>query len=289
MQNLIYPPRTIVFSQLENERGHSHYRINAVDMIGEDTGEDVMYAPCDCIVLYVDRSTGGSHTAYFGSCDELGRPAKVMCADGKARVVTIAMTHMDNVDLIKEGQRFRSGDICYKEGRYMGGKNKCGAHCHIEVAEGWANQKDYFTEGGKTYYRFNMALMPSVVFFGLNGWSRVRYDRLVSANGDRFVTIGWTSSRGTPDKEGDFDMRLRMYTAKGVQAIRQTIEFKKSGSKYLPNGKILAKVPQGNKEAIITGMVAGIQKDGYQWVSVDWNGVIGFAQWDSAWFEALEY
>ena len=84
-------------------------------------------------------------------------------------------------------------------------------------------------------------------------------------------------------------MRLRMYTAKGVQAIRQTIEFTKSGSKYVPAGKILAKVPKGNKEAIITGMIEGIQKDGYQWVSVDWNGIVGFAQWDSAYFEALEY
>lgn len=289
MQNLIWPARTIAFSQLENEKGHSHYRINAVDMIGEDTGEDVMYAPCDVIILHVDRAASSSHTVYFGSCDTKGRPTKVMCADGQERVVTIAMTHMDSVDHLKEGQRFKSGDICYKEGRYMGGKNKVGAHCHIEVGEGWAIQKQTFTEGGKSYLRFTQDLAPTSVFFVLGTWNRIRWDRLASANRDRTATLYYTTTRGTEETRGDFDMRLRMYTAKGVQAIRQTIEFKKSGSKYIPSGKILARVPKGNKEAIITGMIEGIQKDGYQWVSVDWNGIVGFAQWDSAYFEALEY
>ena len=289
MQNLIYPPRTVAFSQLENEAGHSHYRINAVDMIGEDTGEDVMYAPCDVIVLHVDRSASSSHTVYFGSCDKHGRPAKVACADMKARVVTIAMTHMDSVAHLKEGQRFKSGDICYKEGRYMGGKNKCGAHCHIEVGEGWAVNKTEFKEGGKTYLRFTQDLRPTDVFYCLSQWTNIRWDKLQSANHDRYAETHWIGSRGTAEEGGDFDMRLRMYTAKGVQAIRQTIEFTKSGSKYVPAGKILAKVPKGNKEAIITGMIEGIQKDGYQWVSVDWNGIVGFAQWDSAYFEALEY
>ena len=265
MQRLIYPMKTISFSQLEYSQ-YSHKNIPAVDMTGEDSGIDVCYAPCDMKVIGIRAYP--SNTVYFGSLE------KVECADGIVRQVTIAMTHMNDISKFKVGQIFKAGAICYKEGT---AGQATGNHLHLEIANGLHASKEYVTIDGKRYWRFSEkdALKPTSVFFALEGWNKTR--NLMGVN------LIWCDNRNFTPKE--YDMKLKMYTAKGTQAVRETISFKNK----TPNGKLLAIIPKGNKEAIITGFIEGIQKDGYQWVSVDYNGILGYCQWDSQWFEVFEY
>lgn len=265
MQRLIYPLKTISFSQLEYSN-FSHKNIPAIDMTGGGTGKDYAYAPCDMKIVAIPKNNN-AHTIYFNSLE------KVLCSDGIEREVTIAFTHMDDIAKYKVGQVFKSGEICYQEG--VAG-NATGNHIHIEVANGHHTSKQYVTIDGERYWRFSEkdALKPTEVFFGLESWNETR--NLMN------VDINWIDKR-----EGDkYDMKLKMFTAKGQQAIRQSITFDK---KNKPNGKLLTIIPKGNRECIVTGFVAGIQKDGYQWISVEYRGIKGYAQWDSKYFEVFEY
>lgn len=267
MQRLIWPMRTISFSQLENS-AYSHKNIPAVDMTGEDTGIDYCYAPCDLEIINIPKSNE-AHTIYYASTD------CVMCADGQVRYVTIALSHANNIKSYKVGQKFKSGDIIYTEGT---AGQATGNHVHMEVANGRHPLKQYVVIDGNKYWRFSLddALMPTQVFFALDGWNKTR--KLMG------VELVWCKSRIY--YPAIHDMRLKLYTTKGKQGVRETISFGKNNK---TNAKLLAVIPKGNGEAIITGFVSGIQKDGYQWISVNYNGIEGYCQWDSQWFEVYEY
>lgn len=164
MQKLIYPMKVISFTQVENEAGTSHDGILAVDMNGSNEYIENAYAPCDLKVLAVSYA---ANTVYFGSVE------KVMCADGKERFVTLAFTHDDNISdnakAMKSGKIYKSGEVCYQEGK----KNAGGNHVHIEIAEGHVTTKVKKKSG---YYGFkdDVALAPTDVFFALKGWNEVR-------------------------------------------------------------------------------------------------------------------
>lgn len=266
MQYLIYPMQIISFSQLEYSN-YSHKNIPAIDMTGAGSGKEWCYAPCDLKIIGI--GTTDTHTIYYGSLN------KVRCADGKDRLVTIALTHMDDISAYYVGQVFKSGEAIYKEG--VAGK-VTGAHVHIEVAQGHHSSKEYVYIGGKKYWRFSKedALMPTEVFYALEGWNMTR--NLMG------VELVWVTGREYQPKE--YEMKLKMYTAKGTQAVRGSISFSKLNK---PNGKLLAVIPKGNRDAVIMSFIDGLQKDGYQWVKVDYNGIIGYCQWDSQWFEVFEY
>lgn len=175
MQKLIYPLKVVGFTQVENEAGTSHDGILAIDMNGKDAGVDNAYAPCDLKVLAVSSS---ANTVYFGSVD------KVLCADGKERYVTLAFTHDDNIRDNKVGKTYKSGEICYQEGK----KNAGGNHVHIEVAEGHVTTKVKKKSG---YYGFkdDVALAPTNVFFALKGWNEAREGY------QKGKTLKWTYGR----------------------------------------------------------------------------------------------
>lgn len=242
MQRLIYPLKTISFSQLEYSQ-FTHKNIPAVDMTGEDTGKDVCYAPCDLEIINIPAGNE-AHTVYFKSLD------KVLCADGVSRVVTIALTHCDDISKYKIGQRFKSGAICYKEG--VAGK-ATGPHVHIEVADGIHELKEYVWIGGKKYWRFSeaSALKPTDVFFALEGWNKTR--NLMG------VPLIWTDAREFSQE----DMKLRVYSDKGTQAIRTAISKKSS--------TLLAIMPRG-QEAEVLEIIKGRQFDGFQWFRVKYSG-----------------
>lgn len=263
MQNLIYPMKMISFSQLEYGE-YSHKNIPAVDMTGTGTGADLCYAPCDLEIINIGK--GAENTVYFGSLEE------VMCADGVKRFVTITMSHKDTLDP-KEyyiGRKFKSGDECYKEGK---SGLATGNHVHVEVANGIHKSKQYVTIDGAKYWRFSLedALEPTKVFFALEGWNETR--KLMG------VEPKWV------DERIEFPMRLKLKTVKGKQAIRASLSFKRKRT----NAKLLAIIPKGNSDAIITEFVKGLQPDGYQWVKVIYHDIEGYCQWDSAWLEAVEY
>lgn len=263
MQYLIYPMKTISFSQLEYGE-FSHKNIPAVDMTGAGTGISNCFAPCDLKVIGLGNNS--SNTVYFGSVEP------VICADNVVRHVTIAMSHMDDISGYKIGDTFKSGEVCYQEGK---AGLATGNHVHVEVANGLHTSKEYVLIDGKRYFRFSEkdALMPTEVFYALEGWNETR--KLMG------VDPKWIDGR----EEIDYDMKLRLYNPKGTQGIRASLSFKRKKT----NAKLLAVIPKGNKDARITGFVPGLQPDGYQWVKVEYHGIKGFAQWDSKYLEALEY
>lgn len=79
------------------------------------------------------------------------------------------------------------------------------------------------------------------------------------------------------------DMKVKMKAAKEIVVLRETVSF---NSYNKPNGKILAKLQQGDT-ANVTGFLP-IQKDGYQWLEVNYNGVSGYMQYDSKCYELEE-
>lgn len=160
MQKLIYPLKVVGFTQIENQKGTSHDGILAIDMNGKDEGIDNAYAPCDLKVLAVSTS---ANTVYFGSVD------KVLCADGEERYVTLAFTHDNDISDNKVGKIYKSGEVCYQEGKKAAGGN----HVHIEVAKGHITSKVKKKSG---YYGFadSVALSPTEVFFALKGWNEAR-------------------------------------------------------------------------------------------------------------------
>ena len=234
MQYLIYGLKTIGFSQLEfAETGDyeylkdskSHRGMKAVDMQGEDVGSDVYRAPCNLKVL----GFGTTHTVYFGSCDENGNQAKVRCADGMDRVLTIALTHMDDlskdtyVGTITKGKIYKSGEICYREGSY--GLSKTANHVHIEVADGWTTTKIKNIYG---YYQFpnTVALEPRKVFFGLRGYNVIRDDRIFGTE------VKWVYSREVielPTKKtiSYNGLTVSIIRSKGIASVCSMGEFKK--------------------------------------------------------------
>lgn len=267
--------KTIAFSQLENEKGKSHAYIKAVDMQGKDTGQDDFFAPCRVKVI---AKTSSAHTVFFMSCDENGNEEPVLCADGKSRVVTIALTHIDDASWLSVGQIFEAGQRCYREGTYANSKKGAVAnHVHIEVASGRVSFKEAYKKDGNTYLRFNesVSLRPTDVFFALEGYHTVREDRLISANKDRRVNLIWTNSR----EEGE-EMTITMMAVKEVVVLRERISF---DSKNKPNGKILAKMNKGESATVLEALP--IQKDGFQWFKVRFKGMVGFMQYDSRCYE----
>ena len=198
MDNLIFPMRTMSISQ--------HYSENHMswDLNGEDTGIDYWYAPCRVKVLAKKRyddvnKKGFFNTIIFGTCDEQGNQAAVMCADGESRILSIACTHMEsnNFDSFNYelGTVYESGIICYMEGNKG---TSTGNHVHMDVALGWQTNKIEYEPD--VWYLPNLIEKPlDQLFFKLSGWNVVGNDGIGNLN---FVT---TSSRvassSTPSPE----------------------------------------------------------------------------------------
>lgn len=280
MERLIWGMKVIAFSQLELEKNHSHQYVKAVDMQGSGSGQEDFYAPCTCKVI---NKSSSAHTVFFVSCDENGNETEVMCADGVPRIITFALTHIDDFSWIKNNMIFKAGEKCYREGTYASGKKGAvGTHVHVETAVGKVSFKVSSKIDGKSVVRFNpsVAINPTDIFFALKGYHSVREDKLVSVNKDRRVTLKWTDSRIVEESE----MKLRMKAVKEVVVLRETISF---NSSKRPNGKILAKMNLGQSARVIATLP--IQKDGYQWLRVEFNGMVGYMQYDSKCYEIEFY
>lgn len=108
--------------------GYSHNGLNAYDLGGEDSGIDFFIAQTDYKVVGIlpYNSTRFNNTVFFYD-------AESGC--------TLAMTHMDNLSQYKLGQIIHKGEKMYQEGSFMGGKNGCGNHIHLELAHGLQTYK----------------------------------------------------------------------------------------------------------------------------------------------------
>lgn len=209
----------------------THKTLNAIDINGKDTTREYGRAPCRCKVLKVlpISSTGFANTVLFGTCDEFGRPANVLCADGQERVLTFAFTHDDKIR-VKESQIVEQNEVVYMEGKTG---NATGNHIHLEVGQGWQYKKIKDKNGNfcltNLLYAYKVFWLKEgwhkVVNFGLNGYKfswidgidgevtmndvihviRVKrdpnYDYQISIDGNRFGTAyDSTTSNGFSDK-----------------------------------------------------------------------------------------
>ncbi len=175
MEKLIFPMDVVNISQL-SYGDFSHQGYEAIDITGKDKNIDSAFAPCTVKVLKKYNYTGqgsSANTVLFGSCDSKGNEAKVLCADGIARVLTLALTHDDDISDIKEGQIFKQFEKFYDEGSTG---VSAGNHIHLEISEGWIYQKSLKRYEPRDSYYPNFAftldgnlLMPEKMFFLLTG------------------------------------------------------------------------------------------------------------------------
>ena len=127
----------------------THLGYQAWDIAGLDGNSQDVFAPFRCKVLtkYPYPSNSGKvnsgNTFIIGSCDENGNPTEVMWENGEKHIMSIAITHDNNISDISVGQIFNSGEILCQEGK---AGNATGNHVHIEPAIGW----QYFKHLKKT-------------------------------------------------------------------------------------------------------------------------------------------
>lgn len=155
-------------SLLDGKEHYSHPNA-AIDLAGEDTGIDYWYNKESetyfyCSGYFGNRSTG--NTRFFVTCDKDGNKKKVLCADGKERVITLALTHSGkDYQLYKI---YKPGDVLYQEGT---AGRATGNHIHLEVAEG--SQKTKYWDVKMKVYRMMGEMDPRDAFFILDGYTTV--------------------------------------------------------------------------------------------------------------------
>lgn len=152
----------------------------ALDLAGSDSGIDFFF--CRVGYLKCIGEWGPYNTYFFQPCNAAGVPVKVRCADGKERIVTIALTHSQK-KYIKStvGKIYSQGQAVYEEG-HLGGKNLSGNHIHCEVATGTRTKKYY--DSKLNVYRMSGELDPSKVFFIDTSFSKIK-----SLDGLSFKTV----------------------------------------------------------------------------------------------------
>ena len=139
MERPLFPMLNVSISQRAYSTG-SHKTLQAIDINGEGTGIEHGRAPCMVKVLKVlDKAkTGFNNTVLYGTCDEKGKPAEVLCADGLSRILTFALTHDNNISDIKVGKIYKQWEIFYQEGTTG---QATGNHIHLEIGIGWQYNK----------------------------------------------------------------------------------------------------------------------------------------------------
>ena len=131
-----------------------------LDLAGSDSGIDYWYnwmpETCwYCAGSFGTKATG--NTRFYWSVDKNGKAKKVLCADGKERYITLAMTHSNHSYPVGEIIGYKG--ILYQEG--TAGK-ATGNHIHLEVCEGRVKTKIRNSKGN---YNLPNMLDPRSVFF----------------------------------------------------------------------------------------------------------------------------
>lgn len=163
--NLVFGMHHLNITQLP--QGSFSHPNNTVDLAGEDAGIDFWFAKCTrykCIA-----GPWGNGTYFFVPCDEKGNQIDVMCADGKQRKVTLALTHSAR-KYVKTtvGKIYELNQPMYEEGTVG---FATGNHIHLEVAEGYQTTKTYDSKLG--VYTMKNELNPIKVMYVLDGFTTV--------------------------------------------------------------------------------------------------------------------
>lgn len=226
--------------------GKEHYThtLYEVDVCGEDGGID-FYRNYNkeiyfkCTGRFGTRQSG--NTFFFLTTDKSGYAKKVLCADGKERVITLALTHSDRNAQI--GKVYGFSEILVSEGTQG---LAAGNHIHIEAAEGYILRKVVNKKG---YY-----VLPNMLPLNNVLWICDDYTTVVNGGG-----IPWRHCR---IKGTDEDM-IYFIAKKGPVRIRKSLTYKDGKA----CGEVLATIPKGGK-AEITHFTQRFEKDGYEWFQI---------------------
>ena len=267
MFNLCYGMKVINITQLPG--GSYSHPNNAVDLAGSDAGIDIWYAVGNW------RCTGrwgNAGTAFFVSCDASGNTCKVRCADGRDRVITLALTHAAGFHVNPvSGKVYLDGQAMYEEGR--AGGNTTGNHIHAEIAEGTQTRKYYDAKMG--VYRMNNELDILKYMFVCRERSTIK--STLGANLPMCYTAVYKEGINVP--EGP-DMKLDIIAKKDKLAIRKALTFF-AGKNTSPVVYTLSK----GARAAVTHFTERFEQDGYEWaqveIEVDRKKVSGFVQLDT--------
>ena len=189
---------------------YSHYpNVPAIDN-AQGTGESPAYAPFTMKVIGGINTYDRGYQVYYGSCDESGNPAKVRCADGTDRILTVCYIHSYDSKWGTMGTIYKTGEQCYSQGS---SGQSTGPHIHSEVAEGW--QTERVETGGPSYVLKN-AISHLKVFHRLQGFTKV-----INDNGYDFKEV---SSRSTDEPEPPVPPTPDPECAKLVKELREEIK-----------------------------------------------------------------
>lgn len=228
---------------------HPNY---ALDLAGSNSGIDPYYNfeedTCFyCSGMFGNRSTG--NTRFFVSCDELGRQKKVLCADGKERVVTLALTHSGrDFQLYKV---YKPNEILYQEGT---AGYATGNHIHVEVAEGYQKTKYKDTKLG--VWRMPAEFDPRKAFFIDDSRTKV-----ASTHG-----LTFKHCRGSKVQEDEM-----IY----FKPVKDNVRLRSAPV----SGSVLTYIYKGNRAEVI-GFTNRIESDGYEWAKVKYGKFTGYVQLD---------
>lgn len=257
MNNLVFGMKTIAISQLPG--GSYSHPNGALDMVGSDSSIDFWFAQG-----YWKAIAGpwGNGTYFFMSCDAKGAPAAVHCADGKDRIVTLALTHSARQYVrTTVGKVYGTGTPMYEEGTV--GK-ATGNHIHVEVADGIRTGKSWDAKLG--VYRMEGELNPLEVIAVLRTFSTVK--ETLGAKLKYVDTLECKPSIPPPPvmEKG----KLYFVADRAPARIRQKLAF----ADGKPIGAILATMPKGSF-AEITHFTQRHEKDGFEWMQVTYQTVTG--------------
>ena len=256
MNNLCYGMKVINITQLPG--GSFSHPNGAMDMAGSDAGIDFWFAQgrWKCIA-----GPWGNGTYFFTAVDAKGNVEKVHCADGKDRVVTLALTHSAKKYVkTKLGAIYENGIPLYEEGTV--GK-ATGNHIHYEVAEGIRTTKYYNSK--LRVYQMTGELNPIKVTFVNKAFSRVASSSLGKASlkycdkltykADPVKTYKVTAKSG-----------LRLRKDAGTTSDILVLMPLNTVVTYLNNKKTVNNTPWFNVKATVNGKT-------YQgWCSSEWLG-----------------
>lgn len=258
MNNLVFGMKMINISQLPG--GSYSHPNGALDMVGSDNGIDFWFAQG-----YWKAIAGpwGNGTYFFMSCDAKGAPAAVHCADGKDRIVTLALTHSARQYVRTQvGKVYGTGTPMYEEGTV--GQNVTGNHIHVEVADGIRTGKSWDAKLG--VYRMEGELNPLEVISVLRSFSTVK--ETLGAKLKYVDTLEYKPPIPPPPvmEKG----KLYFVADRAPARIRQKLAF----ADGKPIGAILATMPKGSF-AEITHFTQRHEKDGFEWMQVTYQTVTG--------------
>lgn len=270
MYNLVFGMKAINITQLPGG-SYSHPNM-AVDMAGVDNGIDFWFAQG-----YWKAIAGpwGSGTYFFMSCDKNGAPAAVHCADGKDRIVTLALTHSARIYVRPTvGKVYETGTPIYEEGTVG---QATANHIHVEVADGIRTGKSWDSKLGG--YRMEGELNPLEVIAVLRSFSTVK--QTLGAKLKYVDSLTYTPPKPVPAHPMEKG-KIYFVADKAPCRIRQKLAF----ANGKPIGAILATMPKG-AHAEITHMTARHEADaqGFEWFQVAYytptgDAVAGYVQGD---------